>query len=615
MTTYFYKENKKVTLTPEKRETICADIKGMLKKWYKDLEPSRRETAEILKKLFPDTDETKIDKVPDLYEQFQTYTSAIQRACYPDYGAIVDVEGLDLSSNKLAATYKSSLIYDWYNINLLKEIDKSNIDWAVKGEAAFYLQWKQEVYQKTTNVVNEYVDEFTGEVVREEVKVREDVPIFECVDVKEIDPHSLYFDKSQVDDWDNCRKIYRDFVPLEQVLANQNYNLTNEEKKSLKEMVKAQNEDQDPLSPCKKMSEHTVVYGNTVEVLEFEGTYMMPDGEILRRMEATVIAGKYLSQFKESDKPQSPYIWDAYMRRPDTSRGQSPLMIPAILNDVENMVMDLMVRCYHLVVNPPFLAPKGAFATSIKVAPGIPIEYDKYINEGQVPQRLDFSGGFNGYNLLNFTRNKIENATGITQYMQGSQDGSVRTAAEASYIHSGASMRIAREAFKFSHKLIYVLVRKYALFKKVFDTKDKEVRLEDGTYALVDEAVRSGNYRFIIGGSQSAIEREAETQKIFQLFGLPVFQTLAQILSPVDAAELLKWTMNRLNLQGTSQIVEMLDSNQALQQMAQQMGIQPQNMPEFQRDVRQYINDNMGTIGQQYINQLQQAQIQQGGMQ
>lgn len=612
MTTYFYKENKKVTLTPEKRDAICADIKSMLKNWYKDLEPSRIETADILKKIYPDTDETKIDKVPDLYEQHQTYTAAIQRACYPDYGAIVDIEGLDYASNQLAATYKASLIYDWYNTNLLKEIDKANVDWAIKGEAAFYIQWRQDVYQKTTDVTNEYIDEETGEVVTETIKVREDVPVFECVEAKEIDPHSLYFDKSQVDDWNNCRKIYRDFVPLETVLANQNYNLTPDERKRLKEMVKVQNEEEgNPLT--KKMCADTVIYGNTVEVLEFEGTYMMPDGDIIRRAEATVIAGQFLSQFKESDKPQSPYIWDAYMRRPDTGRGQSPLKIPAILNDVENMVMDLMVRCYHLVVNPPFLAPKGAFKPSIKVSPGMPIEYETFINENQRPERLDFSGGFQGYNLLNFTRNKIENATGITQYMQGSQDGSVRTAAEASYIHSGASMRIAREAYKFAHRILYPLVRKYALFKKVFDTRDMQVRTEDGIYAEVDEAVRSGKYKFIIGGSQSAVEREAETNKIIQLLGLPAVQSLAQIMSPVQAAEFLVWALNRMNVQGTSQIVEMLEGNQQLQQIAQQMGIQNEDIPQFQQDVRQYINDNMGNIGQQYIQQLLQAR-QQGGI-
>ena len=611
MTTYFYKENKKVALTPEKRKAICSDIKGMLKEWYKDLEPSRVETADILKKIYPDTDPDKMDKVPDLYEQYQTYTSAIQRACYPDYGAIVDIEGLDFASNQLASTYKASLIYDWYNINLLKEIDKCNIDWAIKGEAALYIQWKEEVYQKTTDVVNEFVDEETGELISETIKVREDVPIFECVEAKNIDPHSLYFDKSQVDDWNNCRKIYRDFVPIEKILANQNYNLTSDEKTKLKDLVYNRKEKDKPLTH--KMNSETVVYGNTVEVLEFEGTYVMPDGECLRRMEATVIAGQFLSQFKESDKPQSPYVWDAYMKRPDTGRGQSPLKIPAILNDVENMVMDLMVKCYYLVVNPPFLAPKGAFKPSIKVEAGRPIEYESFINEGQRPEKLDFSGGFNGYNLLDFTRNKIENATGITQYMQGSQDGSVRTAAEASYIHSGASMRMAREAYKFSHRILYPLVRKYALFKKVFDNRDLQVKTEDGIYREVDEAVRSGRYKFIIGGSQSAVEREAETQKIFTILGLPAVQSLAQIMSPVDAAQFLVWALNRMNVQGTSQIVEMLDGNQQLRQIAQQMGISDENIPQFQQDVRQYINDNMDNIGQQYIQQL--LQNRQGGMQ
>lgn len=227
----------------------------------------------------------------------------------------------------------------------------------------------------------------------------------------------------------------------------------------------------------------------------------------------------------------------------------------------------------------------------------------------QTPQRLDFSGGLQGYAVNNYLTQKMQDATGVTQYMQGSQDGSVRTASEASYIHSGASMRMAYEAQKFS-RFLYILVRKYALFKRVFDTRDMQVRLEDGTYADVDEAVRSGNYNFIIGGSQSAIEREAETQKIFALFGQPAFQSLAQILDPVQASTLLKWTLNRLNLQGTSQIVEMLDGNAQLQQIARQMGIQEQNIPQFQQDVRQYINDNMGNIGQQYIQQIQQGGIQ-----
>ncbi len=608
MVSYFYKENKKVSLNPERRQAICSDIKKMFTRFYGDLTPSKEETAGILKSLFPDTNEDKIEKIPDLYQQYQTYISAIYRACMPSYEAIVDINGLDLKSNSLASTYKASLIYDWYNIDLQDTLLKILDDWAIKGEGAAYVQWKTETYQQVNEVQNEYIDE-TGAIVKETIKVREDIPVFECTDAKYIDPHSLYFDRSQVDDWDNCRKVYRDFVPLEQILANTNYNLTPEDRKALKEMVKAHQEDKS--IPQGEVNKDTVIWGNTVEVLEFEGTYTMPDSlEPLRRMEATVIAGRFLSQFQESDKPKSPFIWQAYLKRPDTGRGQSPLKIPSIINSVENMVMDLVMACYRLVANPPFLTPKGAMPYGVDVKEGMTIEYANELME-QKPERLDFSGGLQGYALNNYLAQKMQDATGVTQYMQGSQDGSVRTASEASYIHSGASMRMAYEAQKFG-RFLYLLVRRYALFKRVFDTRDMQVRMADGTYADVDEAVRTGNYNFIIGGSQSAVEREAETQKIFQLFGLPAFQSLAQILDPVSASTLLKWTLNRLNLQGTSQIIEMLDGNAQLQQIARQMGIQEQNIPQFQQDVRQYINDNMGNIGQQYINQLQQSQ---GGMQ
>ena len=608
MVTYFYKENKKVSLNPERRQAICTDIKGMFKRYYKDLDPSRKETAEILKSLFPDTNPEKMEKVPDLYQQHQTYSSALFRACIPSYQAIVDIDGQDLPSNELASTYKASLIYDWENIELMKTLVKILYDWTVKGEASAYIQWRVETYQQVSTVTNEYEDD-NGELVTETLKVRENIPIFECTDVKYIDPHSLYFDRSQVDDWENCRKIYRDFVPLEQILANTSYDLTSEDKRKLKELVKASNENN-----LKDMNEHTVVYGNTVEVLEFEGTYTLPDSlEPLRRIEATVIAGQFLSQFKESDKPQSPFIWKPYMERPDTGRGQSPMKIPSIINAVENMVMDLVMTCYKLVANPPYLCPKGAIPYSVDIQPGMPVEWEGDLLEQEIPIKMDFSGGLQGYALNNYLTQKMQDATGITQYMQGSQDGSVRTASEASYIHSGASMRIAFEAMKFD-EFIKQLVRKYALFKKVYDTRDMQVRREDGTYAMVDEAVRSGNYHFIIGGARSSVEREAETQKIFSLLGLPAIQTLAQIMNPVQSAQFLMWALNRMNLQGTEQIGEMLKGNAQLQQIARQLGVQEQNIPQFQQDVQQYINDNMGNIGQQFAQEQINKYMQNGGM-
>lgn len=610
MTTFFYNENKKVSLTPARRQAICSDINNMFKRFYSDLDASRRETEDILKGLYPDTNTDKIDKIPDLYEQYKTYISALQRACYPDYRAIVDIEGLDMESNSYASAYKSSLVYDWYNIDLLKTINKASIDWTIKGESALFVCWKEEYYQVTNVSTNNYLDDF-GNIVTETVKTKEDIPTFKAVDVKRIDPHSLFFDKSQVDDWDNCRKIYRDFVPVETILANSSYNLTPEEKKDLRELVKESSECETDSRFDSENNAEKKVFGNTVEVLEFEGTYTLPDSpETLRRMEATVIAGKYLAKFQESDKPKSPFIWACYMERPDTGRGQSPLKIPQIINSVENMCLDLAMQCWINTANPVFLAPKGAFPKALNIVPGRPVEYDMTLME-QIPKAIDFSAGMKGVELTNFLKEKMQNATGITQYMQGSQDGSVRTASEASYIHSGANMRMSREAFLFSHNVLYPLVRLYALYKRVFDTNDTEIRLDDGTYAIIDEKIRSGRYKFIIGGSQSAMEKEAETKKIFELFSLPVFQTLAQIMDPLSASQLLKWTMNRLNLQGTNQIEQLLDMNDQLRKFAQSQGIQNNNIPEFQEDARNYIQDNIPQIGRQMLEQMMSMRQQQ----
>ena len=198
----------------------------------------------------------------------------------------------------------------------------------------------------------------------------------------------------------------------------------------------------------------------------------------------------------------------------------------------------------------------------------------------------------------------MESATGINQYMQGAMDGSVRTASEASYIHSGATMRMAREAFLFSHNFLYKLVRTYALFKKVFDTQNTSVPIGNDQYAMVDEAVRNGNYQFIIGGSQSAVEREAETQKIFTLFGLPVFQSLAGVLDPVTSAELLKWVLNRMNFQDTTQVMEMLNINGMLRQLAQQMGIQNQNFEGFRQDMMNRFNQQAPQMAVDMYNEI-----------
>lgn len=586
MTTFIYKANKKITLSPERRTNISNNIKSLFKEYYKDLVEPKEETADILDKIFPGGSKNRLDKIPSLYEQYKTYTSAIQRACYPSYDAIVDIKGLDLESNNIAGTYKASLIYDWYNIDLESTIDKCQDDWAIKGEAAAYICWKEDIVEVENESQSIEIDPETMQPVAVTIKEKLPISTFRAVDVKRIDPHNLYFDRSQKDNWQSCKKIYRDFIPVQQIIANTSYKLTPTEKKDLKELV--YNNDRSLSFNYETLIDaDTTLYGTTVEVLEFEGDFVDPDTyEIYKNMEATVVAGKYLVRFEESKKPRSSIIWAAYMSRPDTGRGQSPLRIPEILNDVQNMCADLMMQSWKLNTYPTFMAPKGMLPKHVDLKPGMVVEFDSSpLTMQSSPIKMDFSSGLRGFEFSDFFQRRMESATGINQYMQGAMDGSVRTASEASYIHSGASMRMAREAYLFSHNFLYKLIRNYALFKKVYDTEDIQVPIGNNEYALVDAKVRNGNYQFIIGGSQAAVEREAETQKIFTLFGLPVFQSLASVLDPVTSAELLKWTLNRMNFQDTDQIVDMMNMNGMLKKLAEQMGISNNSFPGFREDM------------------------------
>ena len=584
MVTYYIKDNKKKLLSKDRRSDIVADIEQKFKLWYDDLYVSRQETLKLLKDLFPGyaNEAQKLKKVPSTYEQVKTYESAIYRSTYQNYDGIVDIEGQDLRSNNLSGIYKASLVYDYNNINLKATLDEILQDWVTKGEGSAYVSWREDIIQVPEKEIVEVFDEVTGQTYEEVQTVMKDVTTFRGVDVKRIDPHNLYYDKSQKDSWDSCGKVYRAFVPIQTILANTSYNLTAQEIKELREMVKP-NEDIGDLRN-KVIDSNIKVIGSKIEVLEFYGDYMVPETlDVVRNAEIVIIAGKYVARMEQSKKPKCPIILGTYLERPDTSRGQSPMKIPAILNDVENMCVDLMIRAWQLNVDPVFLAPKGAFPSYTRLTPGKPIEFEQTVLGATAPQKIDFSTGLRGFDFDKFFKDKMEGATGITQYLLGSQEGAVRTASESTYIHAGATMRIAREAYLFQSRIILPIVKLHALFKKIYDVEPRYVRMPDNRYAQVTDEVRNGNYTFLIGDSQTSVEREAETQKLFQLLSSPAFQSLAGIMDIQTASEFLKWLLNRMNFKETDQIFEIINLNNQFRTQGTEMGVQPENLEGFRQ--------------------------------
>ena len=592
---YYYKDDNKKEIRKIDRDNICEDINNKAKQWATDVEEVRQDYERVVREIYPSANEYKaeVKLIPDVYEQRQSLRANIFKATYQNYDGMFDIQGLDPESHDMSAMLKSALVYDCYKIDLQSTLDKILDDYMDKGEAAWFTHWTQKVEQKRyQNEVPIIEYDANGEQiltgVEYENRVQDEI-VYEGADVDRIDPLNLFFDKSQKDHWQSCGKIYREFVPLSFILSNKDYKLTRDEIADLKEMVEQASRNQVTDYGDEYHNLDTKVIGSTVEVMEYYGDYIIPsNGDVARNVIIVVIAGKYLAKLDESMYPVCPIGYTCYNERPDTLRGQTPLKPALLLNELENKCMDLTMESWLLTVNPPVMAQKGIINQGLIYEPGGIIEYaNDELNDVRMPQPLNFSAGFRGFDFQDFFKRKMEGATGVSPYMQGNGGpGGVRTAAESTYIYSGQTVRLSREAYLFSHNVIVPIIWAIYKLKKEYQTTNDVVPVvKDGIQDFYDvtEQARNGHYVFMIGNAQTSIEREASVQKLFQLMGAPAFQSIVQ-RPEFPAADFFTWVLNEMNYREINTLSRSLGLRQAIRQEANNRGI-----PEGQ--VGQYVND------------------------
>lgn len=608
---YYYKDDNKKEIRKIDRDNICEDINKKAKQWADDVREVREDYDRVVREIYPSANEHKdmVKMIPDVYEQRQSLRANIFKATYQNYDGMFDIEGLDPQSHELSAMLKSALVYDCYKIDLQSTLDKILDDYMDKGECAWFAHWTTKVERKRTQEEVIETDEF-GNAIDITIENRAyDEIVYEGADIDRIDPLNLFFDKSQRNHWDSCGKIYREFVPLDYVLNNKDYKLTREERCDLKEMISQ--------SSSRNVSDYmddyldldTKVLGSTVEVMEYYGDYVLPNGDIAKNVIIVVIAGKYLAKLEESLYPICPIGYYAYNERPDSLRGQTPLKPALLLNELENKCMDLTMEAWLLTTNPPMLAQKGLIHSGITYEPGGIVEFSAdELNENMMPQPLNFSAGMRGFDFQDFFKRKMEGATGVSPYMQGTGGtGGVRTASESTYIYSGQTTRLSREAYLFSHNVVVPMIWNIFKLKKEYQTTNDVVPIvRDGIrdFADVTEQARNGNYVFMIGNAQTAVEREQSIMKLFQLMGAPAFQSIVQ-RPEFPASDFFIWVLNEMNYRQINTLSNALSLRQAIRQEANNRGI-----PDAQ--VGQYVNDmERGIRGAipEFANMLEEQQV------
>jgi hypothetical protein len=207
----------------------------------------------------------------------------------------------------------------------------------------------------------------------------------------------------------------------------------------------------------------------------------------------------------------------------------------------------------------------------------------------------------------------MEGATGVSTYMQGTTGGPVRTASESTYIYSGQTTRLSRDAYMFSQYVILPIVKAFAKLKREFDFSNPTIPYIDcgvKRFAEVTDEVRQGNYAFIIGNAQSSVEREQYVKKIFELLAAPVFQSIVQ-RPEFPAGEFFKWVLNETNYRQIDTLTTALGLNEAIMQAGQEAGVTPQNMGGFVSDMNSLIKDSVPDFTDVLANQQEDGEIPQ----
>lgn len=611
---YYYKGDNKKEIKKIDRDNIAEDIVQKARCWHDDIERCEIDFKRIQEEIFPDTsDISEVKLIPDVYEQAQTYKANIFKSTYQNADGMFDVEGQDVRSHNLAATYKASLVYDFDRIKLTATLDEMLDDWVYKGEAAAFVYWDKTVKRERQQQEQPILDEMGNLIGTEVINVMADVVVNSNANVKRLDPLNLFFDKTMRRDWCSCGKIIREFIPLEKVLANTQWKLTPDEIKELKETVYPNGTEHINNIDEEKLDIDKHIVGNTVEVLEYYGDYVIPEKyDVAKNVIITVIAGKYVAQIAESEYPMCPIIFATYNERPDTLRGQSPMKPTLFLNELENRCCDLNLHCWHLTANPAMLAPKGMINRDQKMKPGAPYEYNATsFSNLPAPRPLDFSAGIKGFDFQDYFKKKMEGATGVTPYMQGAVSGPVRTASESTYIYSGQTTRLSYDAHQFNYYVILPIVETFSELKKTFEEGNQSVPTKEGgclRFLQVDDEVRNGNYTFIMGTAQTSVEREQYVRRIFELLSAPSFQGIVG-RPEFPASEFFKWVLNEVGYRQIDTLTTALGLNEKIAQVGRDIGIQEKNMGGFVNDMGNLINENIPEFADILQEQLQDGQI------
>lgn len=483
---------------------------------------------------------SKVD-LPNIYELAQTLKAHITQNIYSHPETMFDVSGTTAKSQGYANKQKAMLVKTFEEMNFESQLEKIVNGIVEAGEATLFIGW--ETRYKQTRRAKTFEEKLlnpdkNGFIVEEKL-------VYDNAKIKYIHPEDFVFDKNDTENWDRCSKIYRSYKTLDEIHSDKSNNYLNDEKlEDLKGVVaKHTRRNENPES-------------NKIEILEFLGDIELSDGKLLKNWFIRIAGRKHLIRFESNPFVINPFIHANIIENPSTGRGISPIRVALVLNEISSEILNKQLDALSLMMNPPYLAPKGCFRGQQDVKPGKIIEYDAALMPN-TPTPLNFDKAMVGWDFLNYFKNTIESATGIFKNMSGNIQSQARTATELNYSASGQESRLNMILESINRKIIIPVVEKTADIIANFKLGKEIISVNDDgktVFIEIDDDIRCANYIYRYGDRKATFERKSRFKELFEV--VQAFAQVDVIAQNINWIECFKFALEQYGIENVNNFLK-----------------------------------------------------------
>ena len=541
MTLSYTKEKKDYKLNEKQSTALKNKIVKMQDDYYANLSPHIADYEKFKKHIYGILREEKAENYlsSKLYELRDTYISHLKNRCASSIESQFGIEGNTKTDQDNSQTMKAFIEDKLEKMDFLAEYDSFIPNYIDKGGAYSFVEWKT-VLKEVKKIVDydtSTESEATPESLPENIikkRITKTITEYEGAKATSIDPFSIVYNKDKVSDWVKCEKIIKSWLTPEQIIAIEQFDISQETKDKLLAIAKASTSSVETNKPAEQIAPDAID-GDRIEVLNFLGDLRLPDGTYLENWHCVVVGRMEVVRFCKN--PGLSIRRCVFAVHPGTGREFSPLLVGVINNDKKSEVFRDIIKALKFSINPHHFTNGdiGLPAGKTKVEPGgfTKLNSNDIEDGNPIIYSIDGKGAPLNMEVMPQFDADIEASTGINKYLTGNVEGSkVDFATEANGIMGGGEVRINKDVDNINRNLTRDTIQDIAnLHANMIDSADN-IKVRNGgkiEFKEVTIDVVQGSYEFKVSDAkqQSMNDKEAQltTQALEKMTAIPNFKT------------------------------------------------------------------------------------------